>query len=122
MRLPGVLDGKRFDLFYMKDEGYVMSLTSTYGSLQVKSGQKESIRVGENGESSKFQYTEVISNHFDYRGAVNFHNSKRHDCGTKHGLSIKETWRTTNWTLHVLSYSIGITEVNAFVAMRFLVD
>ena len=86
MRLPGVLDGKRFDLFYMKDEGYVMSLTSTYGSLQVKSGQKESIRVGENGESSKFQYTEVISNHFDYRGAVHFHNSKRHNCGTSTGF------------------------------------
>jgi len=77
--------------FFRKDEGYEISLMSTYVSLQVKRGQKESIRVGENGESSKFQYREIIANHFDYRGALDFHNSKRHDYGTKHGLSIEET-------------------------------
>ena len=50
---------------------------------------------------------------------MDFHNSKRHDCGTKHGLSLEETWQTTNWTLRVLSFIISITEVNAFFAMRF---
>ena len=119
MRLPGVLDGERFDLFCMKDEGYVMSLMSTYGSLQVKKGQKDSVRVGDNGERSVFKYREVIANHFDYRGAVDFHNSKRHDCGTKHGLSLEETWRTTNWTVRVFSFILAVTEVNAFLAMRY---
>ena len=102
----------------MKDDGYVMTLMSTYGSLQVKDSQRESVR-GSNGETCKFKYTEVIANHFDFRGAVDFHNSKRHDCGTKHGLSIEETWRTTNWALRVFGFIIAITEVNAFLAMRF---
>ena len=31
-RWPGMLDGEQFDLFCMKDEGYVMTLMSTYGS------------------------------------------------------------------------------------------
>ena len=118
-RLPGVLDGEKFDLFCMKDVGYVMTLMSTYGSLQVKDGQKESVRDIGNGERKTFKYTEVIANHFDFRGAVDFHNSKRHDCGTKHGLSIEETWRTTNWTLRVFSFIIAITEVNAYLAMRY---
>ena len=118
-QLPGVLDGEKFDLFCMKDNGYVMTLMSTYGSLQVKNSQRESVRDS-NGEACKFKYTEVVANHFDFRGAVDFHNSKRHDCGTKHGLSIEETWRTTNWALRVFGFIIAITEVNAFLAMRFL--
>ena len=64
-RLPGMLDGEKFDLFCMKDDGYVMTLMSTYGSLQVKDSQRESVR-GSNGETSKFKYTEVIANHFDF--------------------------------------------------------
>ena len=35
-RLPEVLDGEKFDLFTMKDEEFVMTLMSTYRSLQVK--------------------------------------------------------------------------------------
>jgi len=50
---------------------------------------------------------------------VDFHNTKRHDGGTKHGLSIEETWRTTNWTIRVFSFILAITEVNAFLAMKF---
>ena len=95
-RLPGVLDGEKFDLFTMKDGGYVMTLMSTYGALMVNDSQKESMRNLSNGETSNFKYTEVIANYFDFHGAVDFHNSRRHDCGTKHGLSIEETWRTTN--------------------------
>ena len=118
-RLPGVLDGEKFDLFAMKDEGYVMTIMSTYGSLMVKDNQKESVRALSNDETGNFKYTEVIANHFDFRGAVDFHNSKRHDCGTKHGLSLEETWRTTNWTLRVFSFVLAITEVNAFLAYRY---
>ena len=50
---------------------------------------------------------------------MDFHNAKRHDGGTKHGLSIEETWRTTNWTIRVFSFILAITEVNAFLAMKF---
>lgn len=118
-RLPGMLDGEKFDLFAMKDGGYVMTLMSTYGSLQVRDNQKESVRDCSNVEATKFKYTEIIANHFVFCAAVDFHNSKRHDCATKHGLSLEETWRTKNWALRVFSFIIAITEVNTFLAMRF---
>ena len=54
-----------------------------------------------------------------FRAAVDFHNSKRHDCGTKHGLSLEETWRTTNWSLRVFSFIIAVCEVNAYLAMKY---
>ena len=84
----------------------------------MKDNQRESVRDS-NGETINIKYTEGIANHFDFRGAIDFHNSKRHDCGTKHGLSIEETWRTTNWALRVFAFIIAITEVDTFLAMRF---
>ena len=60
-----------------------------------------------------------MANHFDYRSAVDDYNNKRHDGGSKHGLSIKEAWRTTNWCICVFSFILAITEVNAFLMMKF---
>ena len=67
---------------------------STYGSLNKLPDQKEIAR-DTNGIIIRFYYNEVIGNHYRHRDAVDAHNGKRYDCGTKHGLSIKETWRTT---------------------------
>ena len=53
------------------------------------------------GMTRKLKYTETIANNIDYCGAVDIHNAKRHDDGTKNGLIVKETWWTTNWTLLV---------------------
>ena len=49
-QLSGVLDGEKFDLFSMKDDGYVMTLMSTYRLLQVKDSQKDSLRDASNSE------------------------------------------------------------------------
>ena len=51
-----------------------------------------------------FKYTEVIANHYNYCGAVDEHNAYRHDCGTKHGLSLEETWKATRWANRVFIY------------------
>lgn len=42
-RLPGQLDGIKFDLFCLKEPDYMMPLMSTYGSVNAKSTQKDSI-------------------------------------------------------------------------------
>ena len=94
-RLPGELEGEKFDLFCLKEPDYVMTLMSTYGSLNKLADQKESIRDTTNGNVTRFYYNEVVGNHYRYRDAVDAHNAKRHDAGTKHGLSIENTWRTT---------------------------
>ena len=93
----------KFDLFCLKEPDYVMTLISTYGSLHTHPNQKESVRTDDKGKLIKtFKYTEVIANHYNYRGAVDEHNAYRHDCGTKHGLSLEETWKTTRWANCVL--------------------
>ena len=43
------------------------------------------------GNIKKVKYTETVANHFDFGGAVDDHNNKRHDGGTNRGLSIEET-------------------------------
>ena len=118
-RLPGELDGVKFDLFCLKEPDYVMTLMSTYGSLNAKSTQKDSVRYSDDGNHTTFKYNVVVGNHFDYRDSVDSHNGKRHDCGTKQGLSIEETWRTNRWPCRVFSFILALTEVNAFNAMKY---
>ena len=62
-----------------------MKAMSTYGSLHTHPNQKESVRTDDEGKLLKtFKYTEVIVNHYNYRGAVDEHNTYWYDCGTKH--------------------------------------
>jgi hypothetical protein len=95
--LPGILEGVPYDLFVMKDAGYTMKIMSTYGSLLVKDGQKDSVRNYKNAKgqnvTKKFKYTEPFANHFLYRHCcVDDHNNLRHS-----GISIEQTWRTHRW-------------------------
>ena len=66
-----------------------------------------------------FKYTEVIANHYNYCGAVNEHNAYWHDCGKNNGLSLEETWKTTWWSNRVFVFILAVSEVNAYLAMRY---
>jgi hypothetical protein len=118
--LAGVLEGVPYDLFAMKDSGYTMKIMSTYGSLLVKDGQKDSIRNYKNAEgvnvTKKFKYTEPFANHFLYRHCVDDHNNLRHS-----GISIEQTWKTHRWVNRVFAFLLAISEVNAFLAFRFFI-
>ena len=97
-----------------------MTLISTYGSLHTHPNQKESVRTDDKGKLLKtFKYTEVIANHYNYRGAVDEHNAYRHGCGKKHGLSLVETWKTTRWANRVFAFILAVSEVYAYLAMRY---
>ena len=48
-----------------------------------------------NGEVVKSKYAEVVADHHRYRGAVENHNSLRHDGGTKSQIGLESAWRTT---------------------------
>ena len=120
-RLPGELDGEKFDLFCLKEPDYVMLLMSTYGSLSPMTNQRDSMRIV-NGNTVTFKYNSVVGNHYEYRDAVDAHNSKRHDCGTKNGLSIEETWKTTRWPCRVFSFIIALSEVNAYNGIKYFGD
>ena len=58
-------------------------------------------------------------NHYNYSGAVDNHNAYRYYCGTKHGFSLEETWKTTRWANHVFEFILAVSEVNAYLAMRY---
>ena len=77
-RLPGVINRP----------AYIRMLMSTYGSLLSNAYQPDSSRIVD-GQTVKFKYNNVVGNHYKYWGAVYEHNSKRHDCGTNHGLSLE---------------------------------
>ena len=66
-----------------------------------------------------FKYTEVITNHYNYCGAVDDHNAYWHDCGKKHGLSLEETCKTKRWANRVFVFILAASEVNAYLAMRY---
>ena len=99
-------------------------MMSTYGSLIVKDGQRDSVRVlkDDTRTMKRFKYTEVVANHFKYRGAVDDHNGKRHDCGSKNGLSLESTWTTNRWENKVFSFILAITEVNAYLAQQYFTE
>ena len=118
--LSGKINGVNFDLFCVKYPDYVMTLISTYGSLQTHSNQKESVRTDDKGKLLKtFKYTEVIANHYNYHGAVDEKTAYRNDCGTKHGLSLEETRKTTRWVNCVFAFILAVSEVNAYLAIRY---
>ena len=47
------------------------------------------------------------------------HNAYQHDFGKKHGLSLEETWKTTRCTNLVFAFILAVSEVNAYLAMRY---
>ena len=61
----------------------------------------------------------MVANHYNYCGTVGEHNKYCHDCGKKHGFSLEETWNTTRWENRVFAFISAISEVNAYLAMRY---
>ncbi len=65
-------------------------------------------------ESRSFRYPCPIDWHYKFRHAIDVHNNLCHSL-----LLIKDTWRTTCWEIRVFAFIIVISEVNAFLAVRF---
>ena len=85
-----------------------MTLMSIYGSLLTHTNQNESVRTDDKRKLLKtFKYTEVVSNHYNYCGAVDEHNAYRHGCGKKHGLSLEEIWKKTRWSNRIFFIYFG---------------
>jgi hypothetical protein len=123
-RLPGTWQSIPFDIFAMKEPEYVLMMMSTYGALIEDPREKISRRTWIPGAqqvpvSVEFKYKEVIGNHYRYRGAVDEHNSKRHDGGTGAGISLERSWKTMRWENRVFAFILAICEVNTFLAMSY---
>ena len=94
-----------------------MSLMSTYGTLERKGKENNRQYRKENGDwaTVSFQYPEVVYNHYQYRDAVDAHNSSRMD-----PIALEETWKTVRWPLRVFQFLLAVTEVNVRLAKQNL--
>ena len=64
----GKLDAVQFHLHCMKELDYIMSLMSTYGTME-RFGKEKNCSWKEDGitKTAKFKYPEVVHNHYKYR-------------------------------------------------------
>lgn len=113
--LHGTIDGTGYALFAMKEPDYTMKIMSTYGGLIVKDGERDSIRTTA-GNRVTFKYTEVFSNHFQFRHAVDDHNNLRQG-----EISLEQTWGTHRWPLRIFAFILAVVEVNCYLAFRYFV-
>jgi Transposase IS4 len=107
----GELDNIPYHIYCMKDDGYVVMLMSTYGTNERKGAEKK--RVVKK-QRLNFKYPEVVANHYEYRHAVDDHNSKRHS-----PISFERVWGTKHWKDRVFAFLLSVTEVNVKLALKY---
>jgi hypothetical protein len=64
--------------------------------------------------SHTFQFLLPYDWHYRFRHAVDDHNNVRHSLPSVEGTII-----TTRWEMHVFSFLLAVSEVNAFLTYRF---
>ena len=62
----------------------------------------------------KFEYKFPFDQNFRDRHAVDYHNNLRHTV-----TLIEDTWVTDRWECCVFYFNLGISEVNAFLILRY---
>ena len=67
-----------------------------------------------NSQKTKFNYPEVVENHFLYRHSINDHNNKRHS-----PISLEVVWATKYWPNRVFSFLLSVTKVNVNLAVTY---
>ncbi len=118
MAISGVLDGVKYFLWGLKEPSYVMKMIVTGGPLisndtckmQTRRWTEDRVQCGKS-----FQFPLPYDWHYKYRHAVDDHKNLVH-----HSLpSIEHTITTTRWEIHVFSFLLSVSEVNAFLVYRF---
>jgi hypothetical protein len=83
----------------------------TVAKCRSRSGPKGGVKM-----MRTFQFPLPYDWHYKYCHAVDNHNNLRHSLP-----SIEHTIKTTCWEMCVFSFVLAVSEVNAFLAYRFLV-
>lgn len=90
-----------------------MRMMATGGALLSNFTCKTTTRIYD-GITKTFQYTLPYDWHFRYRHAVDDHNNLRHATP-----SLEATWVTHRWEIRVFTFLLAITEVNAYLTVKF---
>ena len=115
--MKGSLDGVNVQVHCLKEPEYVMMLMSSYGTLEKVGDEKSRIWSEGNNitKETTIKYPELVYFHFQYRDAVDAHNSSR-----MFPVALKETWKTQRWPCRVLSFLLAITEVNCRLVLTHI--
>jgi hypothetical protein len=112
----GTLNEQAVTVFCFKEPDYVMSIMSTYGTVNEDGELKKRIFLDadKNETTRTFKYTEVFHNHYQYRHVVDDNNNNR-----MQPISIEETWKTSYWPNRVFAFVLGVCGVNAQRAFEY---
>lgn len=115
--ISGKLDDVPYYLWGMKEPDYVMMMMATGGPLGSNDECRETkrrVKEGDQDVERKFKYTCPYEWHFSYRHAVDDHNNLRHATP-----AVEESWVTQRWECRVFAFILAISEINAFLALRY---
>ncbi|KAL7505873.1 hypothetical protein ACHAXN_011506 [Cyclotella atomus] len=110
--VAGSLSGVKYNVWCMKDQGYVAKIMGTASGL-IYNNDRERTRVVDDGSTVRFKYIEPFDLHYKFRHAVDDHNNLRHAVP-----SIEGTWRTTRWAMRQFQFYLAVAEVNMYLAYR----
>eukprot|EP00804_Cyclotella_cryptica_P018793 CCRYP_021187-RA/>CCRYP_021187-RA protein AED:0.33 eAED:0.33 QI:0/0/0/1/0/0/2/0/393 len=110
--VEGTHDGVRYNIWVMKDAGYVTKIMGTASGLFYPEERMHTRRL-EGGETASFRYTEPYYLHFKYGHLIDDHNAKRHTVP-----AIETSLVTTRWAMRVFQYLWATSEVNYFLGCK----
>ena len=117
--IQGTVDDSIYNLWGMKEPNYLMRVKDTGVRLLVDDIYKETvIKCKENGEDvvKKFKYKLPFDWYFHYRHLVDDHDNIMHVLS-----SIEYKWMADRWECQVFAFILAISEVNAFLILRYFV-
>ena len=112
--LPGVFSNVPSRIIELKEPDYTMLMKCTHGSIVIFDRARENVRIVGDTRAS-FKHSENSGNHFQYRNAIDNHNSKRHDGNTHDGIGLENSWNTIRWSIRVFSFMIAVTLFNSYL-------
>ena len=94
-------------------------MISNFSGLAVLGGKKEERRVV-NGEVVNFKYPAIVDDHYRYRFAVDNCNALSRYGRTKSQIGLDSAWGKTWCPIRVFYLFLACTEVNAYLAIKYL--
>jgi hypothetical protein len=112
------LDDKEYFLWNLKKPTYIMKMMATGEPLLANDScgeQKQRWTEGGVERVGFFRFLSQYDWHYKFRHAIDDHNNLRHALPL-----IEHTITMTRWEMRVLSFVLAVTEVNVFLAYRFV--
>ena len=113
--VKGSYEGVPYNIWCMKDVGYVTKIMGTGMGLGYPVERMHSRQL-DDGTTRRFKYPEPFYLHFKYRHLIDDHNNIHHAVP-----SIKGTLKTQCWAIPVFKLVLSVAEVNMYLTIQHFV-